>query len=82
MKIRELKQDILFFLAYTKGCIQELNMSEQDASKEAIRIIEKEKEFLIEPYPFDVCKYKREVEKQYPALDDGGIKFKIEYKYK
>ena len=70
-----LARDMLFLLAYARGCEIELGMGTVDSFKESFRILFKKNKGFVEPYKINVTKYQRQIEKEHPELDKHGIKF-------
>ena len=70
-----LNKDMLFLLAYARGCEIELGMSIIDSFKESFRVLYKKNKMFVEPYKINVTKYQRIIEKEHPELNISGIKF-------
>lgn len=71
----QIGKDLLFILAYTRGCQVELGMSIENSIKEAYRIRFKMNKGFVEPYKFNITKYERLVEQDHSELDYLKIKF-------
>lgn len=58
--LSEVNDAIEFILPYFIGCMEELKMDQKTALKTAIRVYVKEQRGFIEPYQFNVNKYKED----------------------
>lgn len=79
---KEIKETQLYILAYIRGSMEELHLSYDNSLLKAIKTNIKEKYGFLEPLPFNINKYYRIIEKEYPELDIHKLKFNdIEFIY-
>jgi hypothetical protein len=78
---RKVKTDVLFLLAYQRGCIEKLNMDYIESLLTAYNILYKKNNGFTEPFQFDVSDYEDGIMTEYPVLHKDKIKLTLTFNH-